>query len=53
MAIYTVSQLNEYIKHVLTNDPQLRQVWVRGEISNMNRHSSDKLCEFQDDKPYP
>ncbi|WP_340820572.1 exodeoxyribonuclease VII large subunit [Methanolobus sp. WCC4] len=40
MGIYTVSQLNEYIKQVLTNDPQLGQVWVRGEISNLTKHSS-------------
>ncbi|WP_342304345.1 exodeoxyribonuclease VII large subunit [Methanolobus sp. ZRKC5] len=40
MGIYTVSQLNEYIKQVLTQDPQLGQVWVRGEISNLTKHSS-------------
>ena len=40
MGIYTVSQLNEHIKQVLTSDPQLSQVWVRGEISNLTKHSS-------------
>ncbi len=40
MGIYTVSQLNEYIKQVLTQDPQLGQLWVRGEISNLTKHSS-------------
>ncbi len=40
MGIYTVSQLNEYIKQVLAQDPQLGQVWVRGEISNLTKHSS-------------
>lgn len=40
MGIYTVSQLNEYIKQVLTDDPKLGQVWVRGEISNLTKHSS-------------
>ena len=40
MGIYTVSQLNEHIKKVLTSDPQLSQVWVRGEISNLTKHSS-------------
>jgi exodeoxyribonuclease VII large subunit len=40
MGIYTVSQLNEHIKQVLTHDPQLGQVWVRGEISNLTKHSS-------------
>ena len=40
MGIYTVSQLNDHIRQVLTNDPQLGQVWVRGEISNLTKHSS-------------
>ncbi len=40
MGIYTVSQLNENIKRVLSHEPQLAQVWVRGEISNLTKHSS-------------
>ncbi|MDW7732538.1 MAG: exodeoxyribonuclease VII large subunit [Methanolobus sp.] len=40
MGIYTVSQLNDYIKYLLISDPQLDQVWVRGEISNLTKHSS-------------
>ncbi len=40
MGIYTVSQLNTYIKHILTSDPQMSEVWVRGEISNLTKHSS-------------
>jgi len=40
MGIYTVSQLNNYIKHLLTSDPQINEVWVRGEISNLTKHSS-------------
>ena len=40
MGIYTVSQLNNYIKHLLTSDPQMNEVWVRGEISNLTKHSS-------------
>ncbi|MDG6244365.1 MAG: exodeoxyribonuclease VII large subunit [Methanolobus sp.] len=40
MGIYTVSQLNEYIRQVLTQDPHLGQLWVRGEISNLKKHSS-------------
>ncbi|SFM83738.1 exodeoxyribonuclease VII large subunit [Methanolobus profundi] len=40
MGIYTVSQLNDHIRQVLVNDPQLGQVWVRGEISNLTKHSS-------------
>ncbi len=40
MGIYTVSQLNNYIKHILSSDPQISEVWVRGEISNLTKHSS-------------
>jgi len=40
MGIYTVSQLNNYIKHILSSDPQMNEVWVRGEISNLTKHSS-------------
>lgn len=40
MGIYTVSQLNEHIKQLLCQDPLLSQVWVRGEISNLTKHSS-------------
>ena len=40
MGIYTVSELNNYIKHLLTSDPQMNEVWVRGEISNLTKHSS-------------
>ncbi len=40
MGIYTVSQLNDHIKQLLCQDPMLNQVWVRGEISNLTKHSS-------------
>jgi len=40
MGIYTVSQLNDHIRQLLVNDPQLGQIWVRGEISNLTKHSS-------------
>ncbi|TGC08498.1 exodeoxyribonuclease VII large subunit [Methanolobus halotolerans] len=40
MGIYTVSQLNDYVKHLLKSDPMLNQIWVRGEISNLTKHGS-------------
>ncbi|MGP8321862.1 MAG: exodeoxyribonuclease VII large subunit [Methanosarcinaceae archaeon] len=40
MGIYTVSELNNRIKHLLTNDPKMSEVWVRGEISNLTKHFS-------------
>ena len=66
MGVFSVSMLNETIRSLLVNDPRLREVWVRGEISNLKKHSSghyyftlkgpkepDKLCQLQADEPYP
>lgn len=36
----TVSQLNEYISRVLSTDPLLGNISVKGEISNLKYHSS-------------
>lgn len=36
----SVSQLNEYISRILTTDPLLGNISVRGEISNLKFHSS-------------
>lgn len=38
--ILTVNGLNEYIKMLLDGNPVLNNVYVRGEISNLNYHSS-------------
>ncbi len=40
MKSITVSQLNRYIARVLSTDPILMEVAVRGEISRITRHSS-------------
>ncbi len=40
MGIHTVSQLNEYIKGLFEQDHYLKEIWVRGEISNLKKHSS-------------
>lgn len=37
--IWTVNELTKYIKSQLESDPKLREVWVRGEISNFKHHS--------------
>ena len=34
MAVYTVGQISQYIKQVLSNDDLLRDLWVSGEVSN-------------------
>lgn len=40
IGVYSVSMLNDTIRSLLINDPKLREVWVRGEISNLKKHSS-------------
>ena len=36
----TVSQINRYIKYKLDEDPNLRTVYLKGEISNFKNHTS-------------
>ena len=40
MELYSVSQINKYIKGLMDGDSILRDVTVSGEISNFKRHSS-------------
>jgi exodeoxyribonuclease VII large subunit len=40
---YTVSELNQYIKNLITNDLFLSAVYVSGEISNLKLHSSSHI----------
>ena len=40
---FSVSQLNEYIKMLLEGNPNLRDVWVQGEISGAKLYSSGHL----------
>lgn len=40
MRIITVSELNRYIREVLEGNPLLANVWVKGEITNLNYHPS-------------
>lgn len=39
----TVTQLNEYVRKMISGDPMLRQISVRGEISGFKRHISGHL----------
>ncbi len=43
LAVYSVSDVNRYIKHVIEGDEALSGLWVRGEISNFTRHSSGHM----------
>ena len=48
----SVSQLTAYIKGKFTSDPQLKEVYVRGEISNYNyyRSSGHRYFSLKDEK---
>lgn len=35
----TVSALTKYLKNILENDTHLRQIYIKGEISNLTKHS--------------
>lgn len=43
MRIVTVSELTNYIKGKMENDPILRNIWIKGEISNFKHHSSGHM----------
>jgi exodeoxyribonuclease VII large subunit len=45
MRLLSVSQLNGYIRELLDTDEILLDIWVEGEVSNFNRHSSGH-CYF-------
>lgn len=40
MKVYTVSQINNYIKRILENDVLLSDVYIEAEISNFKAHTS-------------
>ena len=42
-SVYSVKQLNKYIKNTLESDPFLSNVTVQGEIGNCNYHSSGHI----------
>ncbi len=39
----TVTQLNQYLKNVIEADFNLKNIWVRGEISNLTMHGSGHI----------
>ncbi|CAG7612371.1 Exodeoxyribonuclease 7 large subunit [Paenibacillus solanacearum] len=41
--IYSIKELNRYIKMLLEGSDRLQDVWVRGEISNFTHHSSGHM----------
>jgi len=41
--VFTVTQVNRYVKKMLESDPLLAGVFIEGELSNFNRHSSGHM----------
>ena len=41
--VYTVGQLNSYIKNMFTQDYLLQRLYVKGEVSNCKYHSSGHI----------
>ena len=41
--VYTVAQVNSYIKNMFSQDYMMRQIMVRGEVSNCKYHSSGHI----------
>ena len=42
-SVYSVGQVNSYIKNMFTQDFALRNIYVRGEVSNCKYHSSGHI----------
>ena len=42
-SVYTVGQLNAYIKNMFTQDYLLQSLFVKGEVSNCKYHSSGHI----------
>lgn len=43
VSVYTVGQVNGYIKNMFTQDFALRNIYVKGEVSNCKYHSSGHI----------
>ena len=41
--IFTVSQINSYIRRIFDSDYALRKIFLKGEISNCKYHSSGHI----------
>ncbi|GIP37602.1 exodeoxyribonuclease 7 large subunit [Paenibacillus sp. J31TS4] len=42
-SVFSIKELNKFIKLKLEGDRQLQNIWVRGEISNFTHHSSGHM----------
>lgn len=41
--VYTVKQVNSYIKNMFTQDFMLNRIYVKGEVSNCKYHTSGHI----------
>ncbi|SHI94918.1 exodeoxyribonuclease VII large subunit [Parasporobacterium paucivorans] len=48
--VYTVSQVNSYIKRIFTQDYALSNIYIKGEVSNCKYHSSGHIYFTLKDK---
>ncbi|MCR5001638.1 MAG: exodeoxyribonuclease VII large subunit [Lachnospiraceae bacterium] len=48
--VYSVGQVNSYIKNMFAQDYMLRSVYVKGEVSNVKYHSSNHIYFTMKDK---
>lgn len=48
--IYTIKEINKYIRMRMDVDPVLSDVWLRGEVSNFTHHSSGHMYFTLKDK---
>ncbi len=49
--VYSVTDLNLYVKALLTRDDNLQGIWLRGEISNFTHHQGRHMYfQLKDDK---
>lgn len=39
LSIYSITEVNRYLKRYLDRDPSLQNIWLRGEISNFKHHN--------------
>lgn len=42
-SIYSVSDINLYVKSILRNDEKIQNIWVKGEISNFHHHKENHM----------
>ena len=41
--VFTVSEVNRYIKEIIDGDLNLSDIWIKGEISNYKYHYSGHM----------